>query len=101
MNQLRQTPIEAFLFTPVSVILESVVLDFFMIFGRTELLTGASKAKFDARADVGVRSAVAPRKRLEKMIFRSQNFFDKQKFPVDFLFDLELTETYFGRGSRI
>ena len=52
-----------------------------MIFGRTELPTGASKAKFDARADVEVRFAVAPRKRFEKLIFRSKNFV-KYFFPL-------------------
>ena len=46
----------------------------FMIFGRTDLRTGVSEAKFDARADFEVRFAVAPRKRHEKQIFRSKHF---------------------------
>ena len=42
-----------------------------MIFGRTDLRTGASEAKFDVEAEVG--SEVAPGKRDEKLILRSEN----------------------------
>ena len=35
---------------------------FFMIFGRTDLWIGGSKAKFDAESDSEVQLAVAPQK---------------------------------------
>ena len=47
-----------------------------MIFGRRDLNTGASGAKFDDRSDFEVRLAVAPQKPCqnnEKLIFRSEN----------------------------
>ena len=71
-----------------------------MIFGRTELPTGVSKAKFDARADVEVRFAVAPRKRLEKPNFQSESFVELF-FRRRFFFDLESFESHFGRSSQI
>ena len=45
-----------------------------MFLGRTDLRRGVSGAKFDAQADFEVRFAVAPRKRHEKPIFRSEKF---------------------------
>ena len=48
-----------------------------MIFGRTDLRTSVSEAKFDAQADFDVRLAVGrPKPRLlgEKRNFRSENF---------------------------
>ena len=47
-----------------------------MIFGRTDLRKGASKAKFDAGSDFEVRLAVAPQKpsqNSEKLISQPQN----------------------------
>ena len=64
-----------------------------MIFGRTDLRKGVSKAKFDAESDFEVHLAVAPQKpcqNSEKTIFRPENFadllfFDAQKFfPATF-----------------
>ena len=49
-----------------------------MIFGRTDLRTGGSEAKFDGEADFEVRSAVAPQKPCEKLIFRSKNDVEKK-----------------------
>ena len=49
----------------------------FMIFGRTDLRTSVSGAKFDAESDFEVRLAVAPQKSSqnnEKLIFQSENF---------------------------
>ena len=48
-----------------------------MIFGRTDLRKGISRAKFDAKFDFEVRLAVAPQKpgqNIEKLIFRCENF---------------------------
>ena len=70
-----------------------------MIFGRTDLRKGASKAKFDAGADFDVRLAVAPRKRHEKLIFRSENF-GKKNFRAKTFFDPESLEMRFGKVSR-
>ena len=56
-----------------------------MNFGRTELIISVSKAKFDEEADFEVRLAVAPRKRHEKLLFRSK-IFEKQIFDVNFFF---------------
>ncbi len=56
-----------------------------MIFGRTDLRTGVSKAKFDAEADFEVKSAVDPQKRHKKQNFRSKNFV-KQIFSASICF---------------
>ena len=51
-----------------------------MIFGRTDLRIGGSKAKFGVQADDDVRFAAAPPKPYkisEKLIFRSENFVDE------------------------
>ena len=48
-----------------------------MIFGRTDLRIGGSRAKFDVEDDGDVRFAAAPPKLYEineKLIFRSKNF---------------------------
>ena len=48
-----------------------------MIFGRTDLRIGRSRAKFDVEDDGDVRFAAAPPKPIEineKMIFQSKNF---------------------------
>ena len=48
-----------------------------MIFRRTDLRIGGSRAKFDVEADGEVHLAVAPPKPInvnEKLIFRSKNF---------------------------
>ena len=57
-----------------------------MIFGRTDLRTSVSRAKFDAESDFEVCLAVAPQKpgqNNKKLIFRSENvagsFFRCQK----------------------
>ena len=50
-----------------------------MIYGRTDLRIGGSKAKFDVQADGDVRFAAAPPKPYkisEKLIFRSEFFAD-------------------------
>ena len=50
-----------------------------MIFGRTALRIGGSKAKFDVQAHGDVHFAAAspkPYKIIEKLIFRSGNFAD-------------------------
>ena len=50
-----------------------------MIFGRTDLRIGGSRAKFDVEDDGEVRFAAAPPKPIkinEKLIFRSKNFAD-------------------------
>ena len=49
----------------------------FIIFGRTDLRKGVSRAKFDAESDFEVHLAVAPQKpcqNSEKTIFRSEIF---------------------------
>ena len=49
----------------------------FIIFGRTDLRKGVSRAKFDAESDFEVHLAVAPQKpcqNSEKTIFRSESF---------------------------
>ena len=51
-----------------------------MLFGRTDLRIGGSKAKFDVEVAGDVRSAVAapkPHEIDEKLIFRSENFAEK------------------------
>ena len=48
-----------------------------MIFGRTDLRTGVSEAKFDAESDFEVRLPVArqkPNQHREKLNFRSKKF---------------------------
>ena len=45
-----------------------------MILGRTDLRIGVSRAKFDDECDFEVRLAVAPQKRHEELIFRSEIF---------------------------
>ena len=53
----------------------------FIIFGRTDLRKGVSRAKFDAESDFEVHLAVAPQKpcqNSEKTIFRSENFAEKK-----------------------
>ena len=47
-----------------------------MIFGRTDLRKGVSKAKFDEEADFEVRSAEAPQKSCEK----AKNKIDAETF---------------------
>ena len=73
-----------------------------MIFGRTDLRTGVSGAKFDAESDFEVRLAVArqkPDQNHEKLNFRSENF-------ADFFFRRrkmkrwKSSETRFGKFSR-
>ena len=57
-----------------------------MIFGQTDLRTGASEAKFDAGADFDVRLAVAHQKPSllgEKRNFRSENVADLFFFGVE------------------
>ena len=57
---------------------------FSMFFGRTDLRTSVSRAKFDAESDFEVRLAVAPQKPSqngEKLIFRSENFAETN-FPA-------------------
>jgi len=52
-----------------------------MIFGRTDLRTSVSEAKFDAEADFEVRLAMGrPKPRLlnEKRNFRSESFAEKK-----------------------
>ena len=49
----------------------------FIIFGRTDLRKGVSRAKFDAESDFEVHLAVAPQKpcqNSEKTIFRPEKF---------------------------
>ena len=49
----------------------------FIIFGRTDLRKGVSRAKFDAESDFEVHLAVAPQKpcqNSEKTIFRPDKF---------------------------
>ena len=56
---------------------------FSMFFGRTDLRTSVSRAKFDAESDFEVRLAVAPQKpcqNVENRSFRSKNFAE-EKFP--------------------
>ena len=65
-----------------------------MILGRTDLRMGASKAKFDSGNDFEVRSAVDPRKPHEKLIYRSENFFEKKSFSKIFF------EFFFSIGNR-
>ena len=51
-----------------------------MIFGRTDLRIGGSRAKFDVEDDGEIRFAVAPPKPIkinEKLIFRSKNIVEK------------------------
>ena len=51
----------------------------FIIFGRTDLRKGVSRAKFDAESDFEVHLAVAPQKpcqNSEKTIFRPEKFAD-------------------------
>ena len=71
-----------------------------MIFGRTDLRRGVSKAKFDEEVDFEVRSAVAPRKRREKADFRSENF-RKQFFSASKFLVSESFETRFGKVSQV
>ena len=55
-----------------------------MIFGRTDLRIGGSRAKFDVEVDGKVHLAVAPPKPNEineKLIFRSKNFVEAN-FPT-------------------
>ena len=57
-----------------------------MIFGRTDLRKGESRAKFDAEPDFDVRLAVAPPKPdqiMEKLIFRSENFAENKKIDAE------------------
>ena len=57
-----------------------------MIFGRTDLRKGASRAKFDGQADFEVHLAVAPQKpsqNSEKLIYRSKNFVDFVFFDIE------------------
>ena len=57
---------------------------FITFFGRTDLRTGASKAKFDSESDFEVCFAVdppKPGKNYEKLIFRSEKFAEKKTFP--------------------
>ena len=57
----------------------------FDFFGRTELIIGASKAKFDVEADGEVRLSLNPQKPREKhkkLFFRS-NFFSIFFFGVE------------------
>ena len=52
-----------------------------MIFGRTDLRIGGSRAKFDVEVDGKVHLAVAPPKPNkidEKLIFRSKHFVEKR-----------------------
>ena len=52
-----------------------------MIFGRTDLRIGGSKAKFDVQVAVDVRLVAAPpklHKISEKLIFRSKNLPNKK-----------------------
>ena len=71
-----------------------------MIFGRTDLRTGGSEAKFDGEADFEVRSAVAPQKPCEKLIFRSKNRVEKIFQRRIFFAGRESFETRFGKVSR-
>ena len=51
----------------------------FIIFGRTDLRKGVSRAKFDAESDFEVHLAAAPQKpcqNSEKTIFRPEKFAD-------------------------
>ena len=70
-----------------------------MIFGRTDLRKGASKAKFDAGSDFEVRLAVAPQKPGQnsiQLIFQSkkhyQLFLKRQNLKCR-----GLPETRFGK----
>ena len=52
-----------------------------MIFGRTDLRIGGSRAKFDVEVDGKIRLAVTPPKPNEineKLIFRSKNFVEQK-----------------------
>ena len=52
-----------------------------MIFGRTDLRIGGSRAKFDVQVAVDVRLVAAPpkpHKISENLIFRSENFVEKK-----------------------
>ena len=52
----------------------------FIIFGRTDLRKGVSRAKFDAESDFEVHLAVAPQKpsqNSENKIFRPENVAEK------------------------
>ena len=62
----------------------TVKIVFVMIFGRTDLRTGVSEAKFDREADFEVRSAVAPQKPYEKNVFGVESFFDRESFETRF-----------------
>ena len=58
----------------------------FIIFGRTDLRKGVSRAKFDAESDFEVHLAVAPQKHCqnsEKTIFRPEKFADLFFFDVE------------------
>ncbi len=55
-----------------------------MIFGRTDLRTGVSGAKFDGEADFEVHLAVAPQKpdkNREKHNFRFKNSAEQKNLP--------------------
>ena len=70
-----------------------------MIFGRTDLRIGVSKAKFDAESDFEVHLAVAPQKpsqNNEKTIFRSEDFAEK-KFSTSKMKCWGSSETRFGK----
>ena len=57
-----------------------------MIFSRTDLRIGGSRAKFDVEVDGEVHLAVAPPKPIkinEKLIFQFKNFVNKNIFDVE------------------
>ena len=68
-----------------------------MICGRTDLRTGVSKAKFDPGVEFDVRLDVAPRKRHEKMIFRSENCVEKN-FRRQIFFRLGIVRNAFWQS---
>ena len=71
-----------------------------MIFGRTDLRTGVSEAKFDGEADFEVRSDVATQKPCEKLISRSKNRVEKFCQRQNVFVGRESFEMRFGKVSR-
>ena len=69
-----------------------------MIFGRTDLRKGVSRAKFDGQEDFEVRLAVAPQKTCqnsENLKFRRENFAEKK---LAIFLDRKISCTVFWPG---
>ena len=80
-----------------------MILRILMIFGRTELRIGASKAKFDVESDFEVRLAVAlqkPDQISEKRLKFSAKHFSAETFSTNLFFRRKILQPIFFSENR-